>query len=117
MSKFTSSLRDDLLKLMPGFKWTAHRDDSGDGSWIEATGIQTSGFNRICTVRVAVRDLNWFEAKIAGFGARAKFVKTGCGKTLSRAFLLLQDGLKWEADMYSGLFSKLDSARRKGGQS
>ncbi len=46
----TTDFRKELLAIMPGYKWTVHKTISGQK--LEATGIQTSGFNRLSTLSV-----------------------------------------------------------------
>ncbi len=53
----------------------------------------------------------WFEARIAGYGTRAKWLKTGYGSTLIQAIRSLQDGLEHEAAIYRSQASTLQEAR------
>ena len=103
--------RASLTKALPGYNWTVHKPISKDAD-LHATGIQSSGSNRCSTIEVTMRTGGkWFEAKIAGYGTRAKWLKTGCGSTLIQAIRSLQDGLEHEAAIYRSQASTLQEAR------
>jgi hypothetical protein len=68
-----------------------------------ATGIQTSGFNRLSTLEVkrCVRgDVVSYEVKSAGFGCRAKWLASSSGRTLAQALRGLQDHYERVAQNY-----------------
>ena len=75
--------RAALVKIMPGYNWTIHRVPTG-ATTIVATGIQSSGFNRLSTLQV----------------------------TLARALRGLQDHYRQMAALYSGHERALENARR-----
>ena len=84
-------LRKELMKIMPGYKWTVHRDRDPD--YMYATGIQTRGLNRMSTLSVARREVDGnvsYEVKSAGFGTRAPWLHTCKNSTLARALRDLQ---------------------------
>lgn len=97
-----NEFRDALKKVMPGYSWTVHKTLAGF-SFIEATGIQSSGFNRLSTLSVIRRERNGevsFEAKSAGYGKRAKWLHTHTDSTLARALRGLQDHYERTANDY-----------------
>jgi hypothetical protein len=113
--KFSANdFRAELMKIMPGFNWTVHRASKSDVI-ITATGIQSSGFNRLSTLRVD-RDIRpsrtWYTAKIAGYGTRTPFSNEGCGATLARALRSLQKQCQSKATNYQVLVSKIESGRK-----
>lgn len=106
-----NEFRRDLLKIMPGYKWTVHR---GSDTYLKATGIQSSGFNRLSTLSVTRRvrgDVSEFEAKSAGFGTRAKWLHTNTDYTLARALRGLQSHYEAVANNYRSHAAYLASAR------
>lgn len=109
--------RAALTKILPGYNWTVHKPIS-KGADLHATGIQSSGSNRCSTIEVVMRTGGkWFEAKIAGYGTRAKWLKTGCGSTLTQAIRSLQDGLEHEAQIYRSQARTIQEARTLPNQS
>ena len=107
-AKIAAALRESLRKLLPGFEWTVH--NGGTNEFMEATGIQSSGFNRLATIGITKKG-DWYEAKIAGNGTRALWSKVGAGRTLHNAVGSLQNGLELERAHYAGLLLKLKNAR------
>ncbi len=102
------AVRASLKNLLPGYKWTVHKPSVD----LTATGIQSSGFNRCSTLEVVARaGTPWFEARIAGFGKRAKWLHVGCGCTLAKAIRGLQDGLQNEGQIYISQHNAMESAR------
>lgn len=107
--------RAELMKIMPGYQWQVHRVTKGD-QWLLATGIQSSGFNRLSTLKVGrkvERDRPWYTARSAGFGTRAKFGLEVGDTTLARALRDLQDHYERQANSYRVLASTLKNAREK----
>lgn len=111
-----SEFRAELVKIMPGYKWTVHSGRSSDRVLI-ATGTQSSGSNRLSTLRVERRE-NYaasghplYEAKSAGYGKKAPWVHTATGRSLARALRDLQDHYKHKAASYRGLESDLQVGR------
>ena len=47
----TKEFREELKKIMPGYSWIIHRSWSLNSN-LSATGIQSSGFNRMSTLEV-----------------------------------------------------------------
>lgn len=91
-----SEFRAELVKIMPGYNWTVNASRSSD-KLLVAEGIQSSGSNRLSTLRVERRD-NYartgkprYEVKSAGYGRRAPWLHAAEGTTLARALRALQD--------------------------
>ncbi|QEE24544.1 hypothetical protein CS053_08540 [Rhodanobacter glycinis] len=97
----SNEFRKELVKIMPGYDWTVHKTKSN--GYMEATGIQSSGFNRLSTLRVSRRERDGkiaYEAKSAGFGLRAKWLHTNADGTLARALRGLQNHYETQANSY-----------------
>lgn len=105
--------RAELLKIMPGYSWTIHR--SVNDAVLRATGVQSSGFNRLSTLevkRLAVGAMEpTYEARSAGYGTRAKWLHSNTDRTLARALRGLQDHYEQVANTYRGHASALKNAR------
>ena len=89
----STKFRKELIKIMPGYKWTVHRTLSPEYC-IHATGIMSAGFNRMSTLQITKRKRNdtvEYEAKSAGFGLNAPWLSKYIDQTLARALRGLQD--------------------------
>lgn len=100
-----SEFRAELVKIMPGYNWTVNARRCA-GNFLVATGIQSSGSNRLSTLRVERRD-NYassgkprYEVKSAGYGRRAPWLHTAQDVTLARALRALQDHYERTASTY-----------------
>ncbi len=119
MKKMNSNgFRKELVRIMPGYTWTIHRsvDFVSDSSHLSATGIQSSGFNRLSTLKVIRRDRDGqveYEVKSAGFGKNAPWLAERTNGTLARALRALQDHYETMAMNYSGHASALKFARKQ----
>lgn len=109
-----NEFRNELTKIMPGYSWTVHR--STNDSILRATGIQSSGFNRLSTLevnRIAVGSMTpSYEAKSAGHGTRAKWLHSNTDRTLARALRGLQDHYEQVSNTYRGHANALKNARQ-----
>ncbi|WP_249125518.1 hypothetical protein [Pseudomonas aeruginosa] len=100
-----SEFRAELVKIMPGYNWTVHKSHSPD-TYLIATGIQSSGSNRLSTLRVERREAYAgsgsarYEVKSAGYGRRAPWLHIAADKTLARALRALQDHYERTASLY-----------------
>lgn len=107
------ALREELVKIMPGYDWTVHKTRST--THLEATGTQSSGFNRMSTLSVTKierdGDIAFFEVKSAGFGLRALFGPVMVGRTLARALRQLQDYYTAKEATYRSLAASLQEGR------
>ncbi len=109
----TDNFRAELVKIMPGYKWTVHRA-SKDAVRLVATGIQSSGFNRLSTLRVMrsiERGFPWYTAKSAGYGTRATFCGENSDVSLAKALRGLQEHYERMANTYRGHAARLQAGR------
>lgn len=109
-----NEFRAALVKLMPGYSWTVHKTPKGF-TYLSATGIQSSGFNRLSTLSVIRREKNGevsFEAKSAGYGKRAKWLHTHTDDTLARALRGLQDHYEGVSNTYRSHAASLAKGRK-----
>lgn len=107
-----SEFRAELKKVMPGYKWTVHKKISD--SFLEATGIQSSGSNRISTLSVTKIEKEGFveyTVKSAGCGCNADWLGECTRATLRQALRALQDYYSNRAQEYSILEHDLESGR------
>jgi hypothetical protein len=108
-----AEFRQELMKIMPGYKWTL--EQSSPRGVFSATGIQTSGFNRLSTLSVIRREKDdrcIYVATSSGYGARADWVGECDGMTLARALRALQEHYERKASLYGGLAANLQTGRR-----
>jgi hypothetical protein len=108
------AFRAELVKIMPGYSWTVHRHTKS-AVRITATGIQSSGFNRLSTlqvVRTALAGRVTYTAKSAGFGTRAKWLHENTDATLARALRGLQEHYQRVANTYRSHAARLEAGRR-----
>lgn len=109
----STAFRAELVQIMPGYSWTVHRH-SKDAVQLTATGIQTSGFNRLSTLRVTRSDIDgrvWYTAKSAGYGLRAKWLHENGDGTLARALRGLQEHYLRLASTYHSHAARLQDGR------
>ncbi len=108
-----NEFRAELVKIMPGYKWTVHQTKAA--GFLSATGIQSSGFNRLSTLSVERRERDAavsYEAKSAGYGLRAKWLHKNTDGTLARALRGLQDHYQAMAGTYQSHANALNAGRR-----
>jgi len=120
-SDIIKKFRDDLKKIMPGYKWTVHKspflkgDDAYD-YYAQATGIQARGFNRMSTLQVTRRMRDGkieYEAKSSGFGKKAVWLAGCCGPTIAKALRELQEYYENVASNYAHHAAALRTGRNK----
>lgn len=107
-----NEFRKELVKIMPGYDWTVHRTKAT--CYLKATGIQSSGSNRLSTLSVVRREQNEkvrYEAKSAGFGLRAQWLHANEDGTLARALRGLQDHYEATANTYRSHAEYLKAGR------
>lgn len=110
-----SAFRKELLKVMPGYKWTIHKNSIDPLVYLCATGIQSSGLNRISTLQIEMRNREGvisYIAKSSGFGAKAKWLGENVDTTLARALRGLQNRYRSLAAEYGAAKLALEMARR-----
>lgn len=122
------NFRKELMKIMPGYKWTISREykrvsEITGISSLVATGIKSSGYNRLSTLSVTRREKDGiveYEARSAGNGTKSPWMHMHTDATLARALRGLQDHYEAMAGTYHKLASALQSARahpnEKGGR-
>jgi len=112
----TAKFRKEIVNIMPGYSWTVHRPNKFTKSYLSATGIQSSGFNRLSTLQIIRRekeDRVEYEAKSSGFGLRSPWLATYTGRTLAQALRGLQSHYEQMASEYSNHASAIEYARAK----
>ena len=119
----SAEFRAELVKIMPGYSWTVHQDRTK--KWLRekfpdhpavltATGIQSSGSNRLSTLEVTRREDNGhatYTAKSSGYGTRAPWLHEYKDGTLARALRGLQDHYEVMASTYATHAIDLKHAR------
>lgn len=111
----SNGFRKELIKIMPGYKWTVHRRSFGV-NYLDATGIQSAGFNRLSTVYVVRREKDGgveYEVKSSGFGLNCPWLSKNKDATLARALRGLQDHYEERAQTYSSHASALRDGRKQ----
>ena len=111
----TKEFRAALIKAMPGYNWTVHKStDQKPEQHFHATGIQTSGFNRLSTIsveRISDHDGDEYHAKSSGFGLKAPWLGSGHGNTLAQALRNLQNFYEKSAANFASHAKSLETAR------
>ena len=108
-----AEFRKALTKIMPGYKWTVHK--SRVEGVLSATGVQSSGFNRLSTLSITRREGPagaWFEARSAGFGLNSPWLYTNADVTLAKALRGLQSHYERMANTYRSHAAALELARK-----
>lgn len=110
----SKKFREELKKIMPGYKWTVRRRRMQE-LFLEATGIQTAGFNRMSTLLVIKRKIGdriEYHVKSSKYSLRAPWLGEYTDETLARALRGLQDYYTNMADKYFGHASDLEGGRK-----
>lgn len=119
----SKEFRAELEKIMPGYSWTVQRSatsrlpksmSEGSPKMLSATGIRSSGFNRLSTLQVVRTDHDGratYLAKSAGFGTKARWLHEHSGATLAQALRGLQEHYKRMANMYRSQEAELKAGR------
>lgn len=110
-----NDFRAELVKIMPGYDWTVHK--SKVAGYLEATGTQTSGFNRLSTLAVIRIERDGekptYEVMSAGFGLKAKWLARRTDGTLARALRSLQTHYEATAATYRSHAEGLKQGRQQ----
>lgn len=114
MKKEDMNFRKELVKVMPGLKWTVEKTFSENLQ--KAMGIQTAGFNRLYTLSVHRQTNNDtgkvdYTVKDSGFGLRSPWGESFKSHSLKSALRLLQDYHEYSARHHSGQASYLQAGR------
>ena len=110
--------RAELLKIMPGYKWTIHKTISENE--IEATGTMSSGSNRLSTLFIVRSERDGevtYEAKSAGYGRSACWLSSYADGTLARALRGLQQAYTATAATHKSHADALEKGRKAEGKS
>ena len=116
----SNEFRAELAKIMPGYSWTVHRPHKRfevEGlapQPLAATGLQSSGSNRLSTLEVTRRDIDGratYAAKSSGYGTKARWLHESTGGTLARALRGLQDHYEAMASTYYSHAGALKAGR------
>ena len=109
----SADFRKELIKIMPGYAWTVHKSSNPDFHQ-SATGIQSSGFNRLSTLKVTRRVRDGavdYETKSSGNGTKARWAHISHCGTLARSLRGLQSYYEREAAEFHLLASRLKLGR------
>jgi len=109
-----ADFRKELVKIMPGYDWTVHKSSNPEG-YLRATGIQSSGFNRLSTLQVERREKDGkakYEVKISGYGKKTPWHSTSEDGTLARALRSMQTHYENTAATASCFASTMQNARK-----
>ena len=108
-----TQFRKELKKIMPGYKWTIHR--LYGNSKLTATGIQTSGLNRLSTLEVAVfktaKGEIGYKSKSSCTRKNAAWLSEQEGQTLVQSLRNLQNHYKCVGGNYLRHAADLQGAR------
>ena len=107
--------RKELVKIMPGYAWTVHQSRNPE-AYLTATGIMSSGFNRLSTLYIVRRNDGKgveYEVRSSGFGKNAPWLSTASDGTLARALRTLQTHYESNASIYRGHAGALQNGRKK----
>lgn len=100
------SVRAELKKRMPGYKWTVK-----DGGWhVTAVGKRSSGFNRTSTLEVDVSGES-VTVSAFGFGKKGPCLAESSGDTIAQALRNTQNLLGSEARKLAGVESEMEAGR------
>lgn len=112
----SGDFRKELIKIMPGYKWTIHRHMPW-AKHLSATGIQSSGLNRLSTLHVIRREKDdvstEYEVESAGYGRRARWLSVYTDSTLASALRGLQNYYEGQARLYSNHAGALQGGRKR----
>lgn len=112
----SNKFRKELIKIMPGYTWTVHRKGCYS-NYLAATGVQSSGFNRLSTLSVVKRQYGGviieYDVKSSGYGKNSPWLATYTCGTLARALRGLQNHYENMASKYGNHASALRYARKK----
>lgn len=110
----SKTYRKKLAQIMPGYNWTVHKAPK-NANYLVATGIQSSGFNRLSTLEIRWSNRTGhdiFTARSAGFGKRAPWLYEISDGTLAKTLRGLQDHYQHKAGIYSGHAAALAKGRK-----
>jgi len=107
--------REELQKIMPGFKWTIKKHGyTDDDRYMEAFARLSQGFNRMCTIKATRTTGNagtYYEVTIWGHGTHGERLASMNGLSLAQAFRRVQDVCLNYSGTYAAAASYLKSGR------
>lgn len=107
-----ADFRKELKNILPCYRWTIHLTNSA--RVISATGIKSSGFNRLSTIEVLRRNEGpWYEVAGYGHGTQGKVMGRSCGASLAKAIRGLQDHYASMTGKYDSLERQMAEARKQ----
>jgi len=112
------AFRKEIVKIMPGYKWTVKKPSSSDVGYLEAVGTKSSGKVRISTLLIIRNERDgWgtrvnYTVKSSGYGLSSLWIATKTELTLARALRDLQNHYEYMAREYSAAADHLKAARR-----
>ena len=120
----TKEFRAELKKIMPGYKWAVKRPLDKECTWLEwleATGIQSAGFNRMSTLEIIRRTATQrdgsatinYDAKLFGSGMRGPARASAKNITLARTLRGLQECCEAMRAEYTACARALEIGRDK----
>ena len=110
----SNAFRKELIKIMPRYAWTVHRNMFSGSDHISATGIQSAGFNRLSTLQVTRNEKDGeaeYKVTSSGFGTRAPWLSKYTDGTLARALRGLQNHYEEMSRNYNQHARYLESGR------
>lgn len=108
----SSEFRRELRMIMPGYRWTVHKTSNSER--LTATGIQSSGFNRLSTLEVRRTEKDgspWYSVRSAPHGTKSPWAAELGNQTLRRALRDLQNHYQRKAANYRALAERLETGR------
>lgn len=111
------AFREELTKIMPGYKWTVHKGAARpDWIYCSATGIKSAGLTRMSTLRVERTERGYrveYRAKSSGYGVQSPWLHSTTAPTLARVLRQLQDWYMRQAGIYTDAAEHLKQAREE----
>lgn len=108
--------REELVKIMPGYKWTVHKGvKRSEWDYITATGVISTGLSRISTLLITRVERGGFveyKASSSGFGKRTPWLHSTTAPRLAMALRQLQEHYKAQAYIYISAAEHLQNARK-----
>lgn len=108
----SAEFRKELLKIMPGYSWTVHKTPNPER--LTATGIQSSGFNRLSTLQVTRTEkdgTSWYSVRSAPHGTKSPWAAEIGNVTIARALRDLQTHYQRQAENFRVLAERLETGR------
>lgn len=114
--------RDELIRLLPGYKWTVHKPSVFFEktpeliSDLTAEGTISKGFNRLSTIEIRRIEKNTgveYTARSAGSGTRSRWLGEQKRDTLAQAIRSLQEYHEMWAREHAAHAGYIQGSRKK----